>query len=192
HHVFLFVVVFGAQDFVDDVAVVGEQNQSLGILVQTADREDPLAVPDELDDVVLDLEVGGAGDARRLVERHVDMLFFRADELAVQAHLVACRHLRTEDGAYAVAGDASRFDPLVGFAPRTRTGFADVFVEPHAPLPPHRSRKAPICFANSFGAASNASAACSVRRTRVSCLTLGPWSMTGTFTSTTRRTRSGR
>ena len=72
HHVFLLVLVLGAQDFVDDVAVVGEQDQAFGVLVQPADRKDSLAVADELDDVVLDVRLGGAGDPDGLVERDVD------------------------------------------------------------------------------------------------------------------------
>ena len=50
-HVFLFVLVLGAQDLVDDVAVVGEQDQAFGILVQAADRKDALRMADEVDDV---------------------------------------------------------------------------------------------------------------------------------------------
>ena len=70
--VLLLVVVLGAQHLVDDVAVVGEQDQPLGVLVEPADREHALGVVDEVDDVAGDVALGRAGDADRLVERDVD------------------------------------------------------------------------------------------------------------------------
>ena len=70
--VLLLVVVLGAQHLVDDVAVVREQDQALGVLVEPADREDPLGMVDEVDDVALDVALGRARDADRLVERDVD------------------------------------------------------------------------------------------------------------------------
>ena len=72
HDVLLLVAVLRAQHLVDDVAVVGEQDQALRILVEAADREDPLGVVDEVDDVAGDVPLGRAGDADRLVERDVD------------------------------------------------------------------------------------------------------------------------
>ena len=45
HEVFLFVPVLLAQHLVDDVAVVGEQDEALGFLVEAADGEDPLGWP---------------------------------------------------------------------------------------------------------------------------------------------------
>ena len=41
--VFLLVLVLGAQDLVDDVAVVGQEDQAFGVLVQASDGKDPLA-----------------------------------------------------------------------------------------------------------------------------------------------------
>ena len=85
--VLLLVVVLGAQHLVDDVAVVGEQDQALGVLVEPADREDALGVVDEVDDVAVDVALGRAGDADRLVERDVDrarLLARGADAVAVE------------------------------------------------------------------------------------------------------------
>jgi hypothetical protein len=131
--VFLLVIVLHAQDFVDDVAVVGQQDQAFGILVQAPDRKDPLAVADQIDDVAIDVRFAGAGNADRLVQRDVDVLFLGADRLAVDADLVALCHLRAEHGRHAVAGHAPLLDPLVGLAARTGAGLADVLVESHRP-----------------------------------------------------------
>ena len=38
------MVVFRTQDLVDDVAVVGQQDQAFGVLVEPADRENALAM----------------------------------------------------------------------------------------------------------------------------------------------------
>ena len=137
--VFLLVVVFRAQDLVDDVAIAGEQDQPFGILVQPADREDPLRVVDEIHDVAGHALVGGAGDADRLVQRDVDRLLrrrrggqhARPDDLAIHAHLVAVQRLGTGADHLAVDAHAAGEQPLVGFAARTQAGFADVLVYAH-------------------------------------------------------------
>ena len=51
HEVFLLVPVLFAQHLVDDVAIVREQDEPLGILVEPADREDAFGVADEVHDV---------------------------------------------------------------------------------------------------------------------------------------------
>ena len=87
--VFLLVLVLGTQDLVDDVAIVGQQDQPLRVLVEPPDREDTLPVPDEIDDVAADLTFRGAGYADRLVEREIDMALWCPDQPAIDADLVA-------------------------------------------------------------------------------------------------------
>ena len=125
------MVIFRAQNFVDDVAVVRQENQAFGVLVQPPDRKDTFRVRDQVDDVVLDVRFGGAGDADRLVESNVNLLLLGADQLAVDAHLVARGNPGAQCGALAVAGDAARINPFVRLTPRTDTGLADVLVESH-------------------------------------------------------------
>jgi hypothetical protein len=133
-HVLLLVVVLGAQHLVDDVAVVGQQDQPLRVLVEPPDREDPLGVIDEVDDVAGDVALGGARDPDRLVERDVDrprLLARAADALAVEAHVVAVLDLGPERGGHAVDGDAALGDEGVGFATRARPALAQVLVQTH-------------------------------------------------------------
>src|SRR5208283_4544857 len=129
--VLFFVIIFGAQQFIDNIAVVGQQNQAFRILVQSAYGENPSAVADEVDDVVLDMRFRRVGNSHRLIECNVDLLLLGADEITVHAHFIAAGDLCAEYRANAVAGDAPRFDPFVGFAPRAAAGFADVFIQPH-------------------------------------------------------------
>src|SRR5690606_20148654 len=122
---------------VDDVAVAGQQDQALGILVQAADREDPLLVADEVDDVALHRRLGGAGDADRLVQGDVDVPALppggaaHPQGLAVDLDLVALADLRTDARAHAVDRDPAFADQAVGLAPRAEAGVADVLVESH-------------------------------------------------------------
>src|SRR3546814_5163752 len=64
--------LFRTQDLVDDVAVAGQQDQTTGILVEAADRENAFAMADKVDDVAGNVALGRAGDADRLVERDID------------------------------------------------------------------------------------------------------------------------
>src|SRR5450631_738023 len=132
--VLLFVIIFRAQQFIDDIAVVGQQNQTFGILVQSPDGKNPVAVADQIDDVVLDVRLGRAGGSHRLVEHNVDLLLLGAYECAVHAHFIGRANLEPQHCADAVAGDASRLYPFIGFAPRATARFADEFVQPHATL----------------------------------------------------------
>src|ERR1700676_3128445 len=88
-------------------------------------------MPDEIDDVVLDMSLGGAGNSDRLIEGNVDLGFFRTDRGTVDAYLVAVDDPGAECRNLTVASDAARFDPLVGLAPRTDAGLADVLIESH-------------------------------------------------------------
>jgi hypothetical protein len=136
--VFLFVLVLRAQHAVDDVAVVRQQDQPLGILVEAPDRKDALAMPDEVHDVVRHLAVRRAFDADRLVEGQVEALRLCEERLAVDEHLVVVIDLRAEHRHRAIDADPAGLDPLVGFASRADPGFAQVLVEPHLAQPPAR------------------------------------------------------
>src|SRR5690606_123231 len=130
-------LVLGAQDGVDDVAVAGQQDQAPGILVQPPDREDPLLVADEIDDVARYRRLGGAGDADRLVQGDVDMPALalggaaHPQRLAVDPDLIVLADLGADARAHAVDRDPALADQPVGLAPRAETGVADVLVQSH-------------------------------------------------------------
>ena len=79
------MVVAGAQDLVHQIAMVGEEDQPLGVFIQTADRKDTLAVIDEIDNVVALAIFGGAHNADRLIQRnqHQIIRFTRLNQLSV-------------------------------------------------------------------------------------------------------------
>jgi hypothetical protein len=88
-------------------------------------------VSDEIDDVIVDMTLGGTGDADGLIERNVDLFLLGSDEFAVDADLVALGDSSAQYGRLTIAGDPARFDPLVRLSPRTDAGLADVLVESH-------------------------------------------------------------
>src|ERR1700686_713143 len=112
------MIVFGTEDFVDDLSVVRQEDQPLRVLVQSPYRKDALRIPDEIDDIVLDMSLGGAGNSDWLIEGNVDLVFFRTDRGAVDAYPVAVDDPGAECPNLTVTSDAARFDPLVGLAPR--------------------------------------------------------------------------
>ena len=139
--IFLFLAVFSAQQFIDDVAVAGQQNQTFGILVQSADRKDALLVIDEIDDVAFHALVGRAGDADRFVQRDIDVLagagLYIADTqgLAVDQDGIALLDPRAQRWLVAIDADPAFLDQRIGLAPGTEAGVGDEFVDTHR----HRS-----------------------------------------------------
>ena len=132
YDVFLLVLVLRSQDRVDDVAVIGQEDQAFRVLVQPADGEQPLRMADEIDDVVLYGTVGRALDADGLVEREVDPARFSGDRPAVDLDLIAIENLGTERRDGAVYLDTARGNPGIGLAPRADAGLADELVEAQA------------------------------------------------------------
>src|SRR3546814_4927303 len=95
----------------DLIAITGQQDQPFGLLVEAADREDALLMADEIDDVALDLGVGGAGNASGLVQGDIDMAPAtgnpaRPQWLSVQQHRVAIGDGAADTGNLAVDADS--------------------------------------------------------------------------------------
>ena len=135
--VFLLVMVFRSQQFVDDVAIAGQQDQTLGILVEPTNRKDALLMVDEVDDVALHLAFGCAGDANRLVQRDIDMLAHTRrnrpgpNPLALDHHLVAFGILVADPRNLPIQHDLARCNQTIRLTSRAMTGVADVFVQAH-------------------------------------------------------------
>ena len=131
HHIFLFVVVFCAQDLVDDVPVAGQENQSLAVFVESADGENPLGVLDVVDDVVaFGLDIRGADDPDGLIEGDIDVLFgWFGDQFAVDADFVARMDFGAHFGYLAVDGHPAFFYELVGSPSGTKADFTQVFID---------------------------------------------------------------
>lgn len=127
------MIVFGTQDFVDDIAIAGQQYQSVRILVQTANGKYALFVANKINNVSLDVTFGGAGNSHGFVQTNVNMfLLARADKFFVYAHFITIINRCAKFSAFAVYGYAAAADQFIGSAAGTQAGFADEFVEAHA------------------------------------------------------------
>jgi len=84
------MVVARAQDFVDQIAVIGEKNKPLGILVEATNGKNAHAVINKIDDIVSHRTLGSAFHAHWFIEGDKNQSFFiaRFDLLAVDFHQV--------------------------------------------------------------------------------------------------------
>jgi len=142
------------RDAQGEVAVVGEDHQALGVVVQPTDREHLLAdlVAEQVDDGPALLRVVGRRHHRlRLVEQQVALRLLRLQPLAVDLDRVLRGVGRlAELGDAAVDRDAAVADQLLRVPARAHPGPGDDLLEPfrshacrpHRPLPPPRERGA--------------------------------------------------
>ena len=121
--------IAGPQNLVDDVAVVGQKNQSFRVLIKPSDRKEPFRILQIADDVVGDLFIRGADDARRLIQRDIDRLDFASDHPPIQLDYIARRNTITGSCGTAINRNATFLDETVGFAAGTDSRLTDVLVE---------------------------------------------------------------
>ena len=107
------MVVTGTQNFVDQIAVVGEENQPLRVFIQTANRENAAAVVHEINNVVPLAIFRGADNPNRFVQRDKHQVFgiTRFDDLTIHFY-----HLIANGGAFAVKKHVTLFNVTVSLA----------------------------------------------------------------------------
>src|SRR5690606_33476852 len=107
------MAILGTEHLVDNIAVVRQQNESIGILIEPANREYALRVIDEIDDVALDMPLCGRCNADRLVQGNIDILRLRFDRAAFDANIVAFAHLAAKLSYSPINRNLPFGDPLV-------------------------------------------------------------------------------
>lgn len=129
-NVFFFVFSFGAEDFIHNIAVVGEEDEARRGDVQATNVKDAFWVFNGLNDVVFCLGIRGADDADGLVVCQVDVLFCHArDQFSFDGDFFCAVDFGAEDGFGAVHGDFAGFHESVCFSTRANAGVHEVFVE---------------------------------------------------------------
>jgi hypothetical protein len=136
------VLVAGAENFVDDIAIGGEEDEAIGGFVEAADGEDALGVVYVIDNVAGDVALGGARNANGFVEGQIHELAGRGflNGLAVEQHRVACSDPIAGTGYLPVEEYPAGFDEAVGFAARAAAGAADELVEAYGFVVRHGGR----------------------------------------------------
>ena len=129
--ILFFVIVTGAQDFIHQIAMVGQKDQPLGVFIQATDGENAFAVVYEINDVVAFAVFGSADDANRFIQRNQDQIvrFARLNQPAIDLYHVARFNLVADGSALAVDKNVALFDKAIGFTTRANSAFADVFIE---------------------------------------------------------------
>ena len=94
-----------AQDLVDYIAVIGQQNKTFRVLVESSDGEDPFIVADEIDDIVGIAAVGRADDTLRLIKGNEDQIFILGNESAFEGYLLSGLNPAAHQCFFAVNGN---------------------------------------------------------------------------------------
>ena len=118
---------------VGQVAVVGQEQQALGHVVEPPDVCQPRRVIHQIEDGFSAARVGpGRHDARGFVQHDPDGRSGSDNLFAVDANLVAFRvDALTDLGDAAVDGDTTSRNEILGVAPRRNTGPGKRTLEPH-------------------------------------------------------------
>ena len=130
HQILFFVIVTGTQDFIHQVAVVGQKDKSLRIFVQTTNWKHALAVIHEINNVVALAVFGGADNPYRLIQRDKNQIFrfTRLNQPTIYFYDVARHHLIADGGAFTIQEDIPLFDKAIRLAARADSAFTDVFI----------------------------------------------------------------
>jgi hypothetical protein len=100
--VFFLMLILSPQNDIDDVPIIGQEDEPLGILIQTTDGENTFRKSNKVDDVVRSVTVCGALDTDRFIERQINALRLLPQFATVEQHQVAVFDLGSEFGGYAV------------------------------------------------------------------------------------------
>lgn len=127
--ILLVVFVSSTQDLVDNIAIIGEEDEPLGRFVQAANGEEALLVTDEGDDVFWLFRISGTDDAYRFIEGDIERLGFGFEGFAVDPDDITGRDPVAGTGGFIVDGDPAGIDQPVGVPTGADASFADVLVE---------------------------------------------------------------
>lgn len=132
HTVFFLVFRVGIEKSVGDASVVGEDYESVRVLVESADREDTAEAGDARDVGFAFLRRMG-DDVPRLVVREVPIRLL----LSAHLHGVGGGDLLTDNGARAVDRYEAPFNELVGTTARSVAFLGEVLVDTNGDVHPH-------------------------------------------------------
>ena len=130
----LLLEVLGMRQLRGEVAIVGEEEHTRGVTVETTNGVDALGagVLDQVHNSLALLRVIAGGDVvLGFVEEHVDLLLDR-DGLVVELHLIGAQHLGAQFGDHlSIDGDHTGLDELISLATAADTSVGEVLIETH-------------------------------------------------------------
>lgn len=128
--VFFLVTIASAQDFINNIAIVGQKNQAFRIPVESADREDPLGVPEEIDDIVSPARISCRGDSDWLVKSQIDQIIIRQDRFTFDPYGLASQNTAANQGDSILNRDQTFSDQAVRFTATAVSRICQVFIDP--------------------------------------------------------------
>ncbi|MNT53483.1 hypothetical protein D3C72_1905700 [compost metagenome] len=98
--ILFLVIVASTEDLIDQFAVIGQENQPLGVFIQAPDRKDASAVINEITNVIPHVLPHAGNDANRLVQcdKHQIVRTTGFDLLAVNFHHIPGQYLSAHGG----------------------------------------------------------------------------------------------
>jgi hypothetical protein len=127
--VFPFMTKLGPQNLVHDVAIVGQENQARGILIEPPDRENPFRVADLRNDIARDVGFARRRHADRLVILDVNRRLPPGNDLPIAGNHVARPDLIAELRDDCVDRDTSGLNKTIGLAPRADAVLSKEFID---------------------------------------------------------------
>jgi hypothetical protein len=123
--------VLNPQDLVDDISVIGQENETGRILVEPSNREDSGGMTDFSDDVSRHMQFGGGRHSDGLVIFDVDNLVTALQNRAVTRHQILGRDLIPEFGDHAVDRDTTFGNQSISLPSGTQALFGKKFIDAH-------------------------------------------------------------
>ena len=132
HMIHLFFKELRMRELAGQVAIVGKQQHTRGVSVKASNRIDALraGILHKVHNCLALLGIITCGDIiLGLVEQHINFLL-QGDGLVVELHLIRALHLHAKLRChYAIDGDNTSLDKLIGFATRANARIGQIFIK---------------------------------------------------------------
>jgi hypothetical protein len=116
HLIFPFMTKLRPKNFVNNITVVGQENEPRRVFVETADREDAFRMADCSNDVTRHVGFARRRHPNRFVVLDVDRLMSPGDNLAIAGNDITDGNLVSQFGHTTVDGDTTGLDQSIGFS----------------------------------------------------------------------------
>ena len=118
---------------IDQISIIGEQDQAFGIFVQTSRIGQPFRIADHIHDLFLCMRISlRAGHSHRLVKCQYLLCLFSLQNLLTHLHGVRFFHLLSHSGHLTVDQYFSLFDQLIRISSGTYTALCQIFIQTHS------------------------------------------------------------
>ena len=129
HLVFPLMPMFSSQNLVHDVPVVREQDEARRVLIESADRKDPLRMTDLRNDITRHMRLTGRRHTHWLVILDIERGCSPGNHLSVSRDDVVRTDLISQAGRPLIDGHATGFDQTIGLPSGTDAVLCEKFID---------------------------------------------------------------